>query len=126
MQNRKLDFYLDLNEKQRAVYGNGCGPRFLYLDKLIPELCFNLACRHHDFNYDIGGTEEDRKESDKTFLAEMITSSWSTRCVLFAHVYYKAVRLFGYFAFNRGKYLTKKELYKLALKKYKVDLKKYE
>lgn len=126
MQNRKLEFFLDLNEKQRAVYGNGCGPKFLYLDKIIPELCFEKACRHHDFNYDIGGTEDDRKKADETFLSEMITLSWRSHCVWFAHIYYRAVRLFGYFAFHRGKYLTKNELYKMAWKKYKVDLKKYE
>lgn len=126
VQNRKLDFYLDLTEKQRAVYGNGCGPKFLWLDKLIPELCFTSACRHHDFNYDIGGNEKDRKQADDYFLGEMITLSWSSRCVFFAYVYHRAVRIFGYFAFNRGKYLTKEQLYKLAWKKYKLDLKKYE
>ena len=77
-----------------------CGP--WWCDRLIPDKPFGLkfkeACKAHDACY-IERCKS-RKKCDKEFLAAMLKAvkdsgkGWYWRWV--AHVYYRAVRLFGW------------------------------
>ena len=53
----------------------GCGPG-KFGDVLVPDTFYGLsmepACRIHDFEYGLGGTEEDKKEADWNFLRNMV------------------------------------------------------
>jgi hypothetical protein len=125
----KLNFYTDLNKWQRQQYGNGCGPGVCSVDKIIPEFEWNMACRHHDFNYDIGGTSADRKIADQIFREEMYQQldrygTWLQRIYLrpVVEIYYWAVRVGGKDAFSYGPYLTLDELKMKAKKKYGITL----
>ena len=104
--------------------GKECGPSSpgfwtRLLEKAVPEFIFNEACKRHDLNYKIGGTELDRLLADKQFLADMRFEArkqpkrWRYIYYALAYVYYKAVRRFGDSAFEyRGKKLTWDMLYK--------------
>jgi len=124
----RLSFYKDLTKDQRAIYGNGCGPGLANLDKIIPEFRWQHACRRHDFNYDRGGTEEDRRESDNQFKVQMLNSIKGLSILQkiyytpIIYTYYYAVRIGGYFAFSRGHYKNLPELIKFANKKYGIKL----
>ena len=125
---RRLSFYQDLNKEQRAIYGNGCGPGLVNLDEIVPEFRWQHACRRHDFNYDRGGTEDDRRESDNQFKMQMLNSikGLSTLQRLYyipiIYTYYYAVRVGGFFAFQRGRYKTLQELIQYANRKYGIKL----
>lgn len=86
---------------------NGCGGKGSYVP--VPDFIFEASCDHHDFNYWLGGTEEDRAEADRQFYEAMLRDadsqgSWYTRAWYrwWAYVYYKAVRHFASSFFNYG------------------------
>ena len=124
--------WLDLTEEERKWYGNGCGPKFgifgIDLSKEIPEMTFSGACARHDFNYDKGGTEEDRTIADELFLKDMKESLFHTGSFeklylkMALRVYHFFVRTFGNIAFHYGDYLTKEELKKTHKEKYGREL----
>lgn len=91
--------YRDLTEDQENYICNGCKGKGHWFDP--PEFLFTASCNHHDFNYWIGHTEEDRKKADWEFYQAMLDDAneapwwkrWWYR--LLAYAYYKAVRLFA-------------------------------
>ena len=128
--NKKLNFYKDLSKTQRLVYGNGCGPSFFCIDKIIPEFEWNLACREHDFYYDCGGTSDDRDWADQNFRTRMKrqlekhgNQLQKVLLMPLVEVYYQAVKHGGVHAFDYGPYITLKALITKAEKKYGIKLK---
>jgi len=126
---KRIEFYGVFTAKQRAKYGNKCGPKFLGLYKLIPNLVFGSTCRHHDFNYDVGGNEWDRTKADFIFAKELAIASWEKGAwysklfhIQMAPIYFVAVRLIGFTGFEYGKPKTLKQLIKYANKKYGIKL----
>lgn len=95
--------------------GCGCGEgsKGVWLD--VPEFVFHDDCCLHDYLYNLGGTEADRKEADLIFYQAMKRSAikhgddlgllpLDRLSYLFAAwVYYRAVRLFGKRFFNYTK-----------------------
>lgn len=86
---------------------NGCGGKGGWFKG--PGDLFCRACKHHDFNYWLGGTEDDRLKADWQFYIHMCEEaashrSWwtKTRKKALAWIYYRAVRHFGsrYFVYN--------------------------
>lgn len=62
----------------------------------VPEFVFHEACDHHDFNYWLGCTDEDRKKADVEFLQEMIRlANYNEGYIQLAFIYFNAVRRFG-------------------------------
>ena len=99
--------YGDLTDEERALICNGCGPKGAVLD--APDWLFEASCDHHDFNYWLGHTEDDRRRADWQFYEAMLRDAhrkasfwneWWYR--LMAWTYYKAVRAFGKSAFYYG------------------------
>jgi len=92
--------FRDLTPEQIDLICNGCGGKGHWLDP--PDWLFTASCNHHDFNYWLGCTEENRKEADRQFYEAMLADaaaadSWWKRtwCKVMAFIYYKAVRLFA-------------------------------
>jgi hypothetical protein len=74
----------------------------------VPDFIFTASCNHHDFNYWLGCTEEDRKRADLQFYRAMKADvgrvAWFRRPLLhfLAWRYYRAVRRWGASAFHYG------------------------
>ena len=62
--------FADLTESQKAFICNGCGPKGGWVP--VPDFLFHASCDHHDFNYWLGCTEQDRRKADHEFLTEML------------------------------------------------------
>lgn len=96
--------YEDLTPEQKAKICNGCGGKGGWFNP--PEFCFHASCNHHDFNYWLGGDEEDRKKADKQFYAAMLEDCERYKGLRkyyyrsMAWVYYRAVRMCGSQFFN--------------------------
>ena len=100
-----------------ALIVNGCGPRG-FGDKVIPDkilfLSVKMACIIHDFMYESGATEADKKRADDWFLHNMLAiikkeSSFFLLRVLrerTAFGYYQAVSKFGDGCFKEKTLLT--------------------
>tara|TARA_R110002072_G_scaffold238769_3_gene396399 strand:- start:19302 stop:19682 length:381 start_codon:yes stop_codon:yes gene_type:complete len=72
--------------------GCTCAP-----DRAINGADLREACRWHDFAYQIGGCESDRKKADRHFLRNLKVSG----CPFFTrHFYFRRVRFWGVLAFN--------------------------
>jgi hypothetical protein len=65
----------DLSAEQLADISNGCGPESMKV-KLIPDrilgVNFRDACNGHDACYSFGEDEEDKRESDRLFLCNLL------------------------------------------------------
>lgn len=91
--------FKDLTEEEIAYLCNGCGGKGGLFNP--PDFLFTASCNHHDFNYWLGGTEEDRKKADKDFLNAMLVdakrSDWPRSWLHFvlAYLYYLGVRVAG-------------------------------
>ena len=92
--------YRYLNSLERSELCNGCGGKGGLFNP--PDYRFTASCDHHDFNYFLGWTKKDRKQSDVQFLGAMLQDSdtapsWWRRYWLkgAAWRYYWAVRLVG-------------------------------
>lgn len=81
-----------------------CGPKFGAPLKWVrlPQFCFKEDCCFHDFLYELGGSEEDRKLADEQFFGDMLWRInrgkpwWQLPGhYVTAWVYYRAVRFFG-------------------------------
>lgn len=98
--------FVDLTPEERAIVCNGCGGKGLWLKP--PDWLFKASCDHHDFNYWLGCTEEDRRRADWQFYLAMIedtlSAPWWRRPFARARawVYYTAVRLFAKSFFYYG------------------------
>ncbi len=98
--------YRDLTPGQVAALTNGCGPKGGTLK--APDWLFEASCRHHDFNYALGGDEFDRERADKQFYQAMRRDArraflaWRWWYYLMAWLYWRAVRRCGadYFAYR--------------------------
>ncbi|AUZ85778.1 hypothetical protein [Methylophaga nitratireducenticrescens] len=111
-----------LTPQQQATFGNGCGPRWLpkWFNRILHHYLFGwlfeASCRRHDFAYARGGTEVNRKLSNKRYFEAMIRDAKRLAddkkygrhlaATLMALTYYGFVTLFGRFSFNYGYYLT--------------------
>lgn len=90
----------------RLLLCNGCGGKGGIFNP--PDYMFTASCNHHDLNYWLGGTEEDRKKADAQFLEAMLhdaeAAPWWKRWWLkgAAWRYYAAVRLVGGKFFSYG------------------------
>lgn len=93
-----------------ADLGGGCGPDGSLFD-LVPDnfigVDISIACKVHDYCYEIGGSEADRVKADKMFHTNLIRcvmndSSLITRTtnLWLAKKYYQAVKEFGHKYFN--------------------------
>ena len=82
--------------------GLGVGPMWLRL--LLPyRKTFDAAARKHDECYDTRGDGESRKAYDLCFFADMVSWCENWRQLMMAHVYFVAVRLFGWMFFRYDK-----------------------
>lgn len=96
--------------KEKGII-NGCGGKGSWVP--VPDWLFRASCFHHDFNYWVGGDENDRRKADKQFYVEMLTDAedtpwwYPTRLAkVRAWVYYMAVRVFAKKFFHYGKQRT--------------------
>lgn len=103
---RPIDMPLDYT-------GNGCGTDGWKGD-LVPDTLGGIdiseACAIHDYEYSIGGTEEDREVANMNFLCNMVIiirrdDTWLTNegiALKWAMQYYLAVEEYGnqYFSYN--------------------------
>ena len=86
--------YRDLTEKEKLIICNGWGPKAGWVP--VPEFLFHASCNHHDFNYWLGCTEQDRARADHQFLEAMLKDAGkSKKYQTLAFTYWMAVRLFG-------------------------------
>jgi hypothetical protein len=91
--------YRDLTEAQKLIVCNGCGPKGGWVP--VPDFFCHASCDHHDFNYWLGCTEEDRRKADHQFLVEMLKDAGDDPIKqTIALTYWMAVRLFGSFCFH--------------------------
>lgn len=114
--------WLNLNYAEQAFAKkylmNGCGPGGI-IAFMIPEFNFTESCNHHDFNYFLRGTEEDRTEADRQFLEAMFkvidTFVWWRRPLnhALALLYYQNVHTLGKKFFTYGPQVTWEEFHKL-------------
>ena len=89
--------YKNLTDKQKLHICNGCGSKGSIIP--VPNFIFEACCNHHDFQYWLGCTEEQRKKADQQFLVEMLVDAVRSKRKVFysswAVIYYTAVRLRG-------------------------------
>jgi len=102
--------YHNLNQLERGTITNGCGGKGGWFKG--PDGMFQCPCRHHDFNYFVGGSPEDRKKADVQFFQAMMLEAGCARTWFerlkkrgCAHVYYRAVRTFGSKFFHHTRWL---------------------
>lgn len=87
----------------------------------VPNWLFKASCDHHDFNYWLGHTEEDRRRADWQFYRAMIEdanrASWWRRPFARARawVYYRAVRWWAAGFFYYGPHERTREDLEAAL-----------
>lgn len=87
---------------------NGCGCASGWLKWFRPPygILFSECCEMHDILYNLGGSEEDRKEADKSLYIDMVKLSLEFKplksmwLAVIAYLYYLCVRLFGKRYFN--------------------------
>jgi len=91
--------FRDLTAAERALICNGCGGKGSWVP--VPNWLFKASCDHHDFNYWLGCTEEDRRRADWQFYLAMLEdvkdAPWWRRPFARARawLYYKAVSVFA-------------------------------
>jgi hypothetical protein len=91
--------FKDLTEDEIAYICNGCGGKGGIFNP--PDFLFTASCYHHDFNYWLGGSEEDRKRADTGFLNAMLLDARRVSGLrmwfhlFLAYLYYYGVRFFG-------------------------------
>jgi hypothetical protein len=67
----------------------------------VPEFFCHEFCDQHDFNYWLGGSEEDREKADHQFLVAMLGAAGDDPAKqTVAFTYWMAVRLFGALCFH--------------------------
>jgi hypothetical protein len=104
----------NLTQEQRNYLCNGCGNKGL--GWLIPEFIFTEACDCHDIGYWVGGTKEDKRRVDRSFLKDMQDaveeSSWWKRRYYYTwcRLYYYGVITIGKMCFHYGKKKTWEDL----------------
>lgn len=91
--------------------GNGCGPDG-WKGELIPDRLGGInvsePCGIHDYDFEVGGSEEDFNQANKNFLFNMLTvihrdDTWLTNedvAVKWASKYYLAICEYGREYFN--------------------------
>ena len=98
--------FRDLTPEERAHICNGCGGKGHWLTP--PSWLFQACCDHHDFNYWLGCTEDDRAHADLQFHVAMVgdanASPWYLRWWRrrMAWLYWKAVARYGKTFFYYG------------------------
>lgn len=115
--------YRDLTPHQREVLVelgqiNGCGAKGFWVP--VPDWTFTASCDHHDFNYWLGGTKEDRAKADWQFYQAMCNDAkeapWYKRgwYATMAWVYYRAVRYYSARFFPFGEMKTLEDVQELV------------
>lgn len=98
--------YEELEDSHRALLFNGCGPTPVrsrwWTWVPIPDLCFTECCNRHDFDYLVGGLDDDaRRAADQRFLDCMLLVAakqpwyWRWFYQRAAWIYFHAVDSFG-------------------------------
>lgn len=117
--------WADLTPKERADFGNGCGPKWLpkWATNLLFGWFFEASCRRHDFGYARGGTKADKKTVDKGFrmamlrdaerLAEQHKYAKHITAWFVAELFYFSVKTMGWMQFKYGPYRTKQQILKI-------------
>ena len=83
---------------------NGLGVGPMWLRRWLPyRKAFDAAARKHDEGYDQGGEYIARLYYDLCFFADMASWCENWRQLMMAHVYFVAVRLFGWMFFRYDK-----------------------
>lgn len=109
---------LTLREQNRV--NNGCGPSWLpkkakkFIQEKVFGWFFHARCGHHDWGYIVGGNELRRISCDMKFGAavakDALRALVNALCaVTLAPLFFLAVLLFGWLAFNYAGPLTKEE-----------------
>jgi hypothetical protein len=109
--------FTDLTPEQQASYGNGCGLDLRLLR--VPQFIFSASCRHHDFNYERGGTPLDKVKADWDFYTHMIADSHKWWHYVVATTYFVGVLLvpISWFVFTYGRWRTIEEILERDSKK---------
>lgn len=99
---------------ESVIGRGGCGPGKIG-DRLVPDNLLGLsilwACKIHDYMWEVGCTEEDRREADRVFLNNMLRlvdsadSMWLVTVIRrrMALFYYRKVANYGSIFYWRGK-----------------------
>ena len=91
--------YRDLTKEQKSLICNGCGPKARFIP--VPEFFCHASCDHHDFNYWLGCTWQDRRKADLQFYKEMRRDAGRNLIKqALALNYFLAVRTFGAACFH--------------------------
>jgi len=107
----------ELSDAEIDFLSDGCGKKGTILD--VPDFSSTASCDRHDFDYWLGGTEEDRSRADVRFYknmkadADSVGGWWGAfyRGII-ARSYYLAVRLFSSSFFNYGEQKTLSDLHR--------------
>lgn len=98
----------ELTQYEKDIIGmQGCGGKGSII-KPPYALFFNSSCLKHDYSYWIGCTEEDRITADIGFFkamlkdCERLTGIQKTKYTIWCHLYFIAVRAFGWKYFYYG------------------------
>ncbi len=112
MRPQQMKPWSELTPSEQARYGNGIGPHWFpnVLRRWITDFCSQFfreaSWRRHDYGYHRGGSELHRIRCDGLFLVAMRRDVyrspwyWKPLTWLLAHLFYIAVRLFGWASFN--------------------------
>jgi len=108
--------YFSLTKEAKEEICNGCGPKGIwkfFIKNILKLICGKEACNIHDYMYHVGENLEDKKQSDRVFLNNLIRIIDSTTKYRFmlgfkfkiAKMAYKFVKDFGgkYFWDNKNK-----------------------
>lgn len=103
--------YIDLSKEEKKRICNGCGGRGGKINFLIPQKEFRECCNIHDFMYETGITEDDKRKADRLFIYNMNEKCKSLSGLKkfyykqLAKIFYKSVVLFGDYYFWKNKAL---------------------
>jgi hypothetical protein len=112
-----LDEYELLTPNELLYVANGCGPKFGFLDRFVPDFCglYTPACNLHDWLYWSGGPKAIKELADRKFRRDLKKTnsslSWRKRLFLLwvPSVYYWGVKTLGKVAYYRASYRRTRE-----------------
>ncbi len=96
--------FTDLTPEQQATYGDGCS--------FVPDFHFTASCRHHDFNYERGGSVLYKFKADWDMCRLMWADSYKWWHYVVTVTYWLGLTLLPipYFVFTYGKWRTIEEI----------------
>ena len=107
------DGFWGLSEEERNRKYFGCGPG-KFGDRIVPDTIWGLSillpCQIHDYDYEHGETEEDKRDADCRFFHNCVIlieneprNIYSVLRMQRAENYYEMVMVGGHAAFWKGK-----------------------